>query len=141
PAASSVVASRSSTWEEGFMRGTPRPWRRYLGGLAAPAVLSLAATGFADPPDLPERTAAPAAEAAPQGVCGLDLAGYRRLALERQPSLAAYRASVAAAEAKAHALDNLHVPTIIRRDLPTRRQQAAQGVVAAQAQLAQAEWN
>jgi outer membrane protein TolC len=125
------------------MRGAHRPWRRYLGriagGLAAPAVLSLVPSGFAEPPTAPERIAAPAAPQPAAIVCAL--AGYRRLAMERQPSLAAYRASVAAAEGKVHALDSLHVPTIIRRDLPTRRLQAEQGVVAAQAQLSQAEWN
>jgi outer membrane protein TolC len=109
--------------------------------VAVPAALSLVPAGFADPPAPPEKIAAPAAPPAQPRGASVDLAAYRRQALERQPSLAAYRASLAAAESKAQALDNLHVPTLLRRDLPTRRQQAAQGVLAAQAQLSQAEWN
>lgn len=62
-----------------------------------------------------------------------------RMAMERQPALAAYRASVAAAADNSQALDNLRAPAIIVRDLPIRRQQAALGVQAAAAGLAQAE--
>jgi outer membrane protein TolC len=69
-----------------------------------------------------------------------DLPSLRRLALEKQPSLAAARASLAAAQLKAKALDDLMIPTLLRKDLPIRRQQAARGVTIHEAQLCQAEW-
>ena len=50
-------------------------------------------------------------------------------------------ASLSAAVLRQQALDNLRVPTLLARDLPTRRQQAALGVVIAQASLQQAEFN
>lgn len=116
-------------------------WRRrvlrLLGGIALPVCLSLApaAQAPADEP-LPEVAAAPA----PAPMVALDLAGYRHLALDKQPALAAYRASLAAAQAKAQGLDDLHVPTFIRRDLPIRRKQASLGITAAQAQVDKTEW-
>jgi outer membrane protein TolC len=71
----------------------------------------------------------------------LDLEGCRRLALERQPALAAYRASVANGYAKIKALENLgSLAEHFRKDLPFRRQQAAIGVSSSEARLHQAEW-
>jgi outer membrane protein TolC len=84
----------------------------------------------------PGRAAEPPAPA-PAALLTLD--ACRRIALEKQPSLAAYRASVAAAEARAKGLEDLLIPTVVRRDLPMRRKQSALGVQIAQAQLRQAE--
>jgi outer membrane protein TolC len=70
----------------------------------------------------------------------LDLDTCRRIALERQPALAAYRASLAAAEAKVKALDSLRVPVFLRPDLPIRRKQACIGLSVAQAMYIQQEW-
>ncbi len=114
-------------------------WRRIhariLMGLLAPAGLALSALAPAAEPLAPlAKAPILIQEAVPAG-----LASYRALALEKQPALAAYRASAAAAEAKSAALDKLHLAALIRRDLPTRRQQAEQGVLAAHAQLRKAE--
>lgn len=116
-------------------------WRRrvlrLLGGIVLPVCLSLTPApevGAEEP--LPEAVTL----AAPTAPVALDLAGYRHLALDKQPALAAYRASLAAAQAKAQGLDDLRVPTFIRRDLPIRRKQASLGVTAAQAQVDKAEW-
>src|SRR5262249_38828289 len=81
----------------------------------------------ADPP-----AAAPAAQA-------LDLGACIGLALQRQPRVAAARASLAAAEDGKRALDNLHVPALIDPEIPVRRRQASLGVAAAVAGLEQAE--
>jgi hypothetical protein len=75
---------------------------------------------------------------APPKVQILDLATCRRLALEKQPAIAAAQARLAAAEARAAALDHLHAIPIVAADLPYRRHQAALGVTAAQAMLEQA---
>jgi outer membrane protein TolC len=66
---------------------------------------------------------------------------YRSTALEKQPSLAAYRASVDAAQGKARGLDELFLAGLVRHDLPTRRKQSQLGILAAQAQLNKAEWD
>jgi outer membrane protein TolC len=63
-----------------------------------------------------------------------------RLGLERQPTLAAQRATVAAAEAQRKALDNLTCANLLSKELPIRKQQASCGVTIAQAGLLQAEW-
>jgi outer membrane protein TolC len=68
-----------------------------------------------------------------------DLQTCRKIALEHQPAVAAARASLAAAAARAHAVENLHVPSFLARDLPIRRKQAALGVVVAEAGVARAE--
>jgi outer membrane protein TolC len=69
----------------------------------------------------------------------LDLAACRRLALDKQPALAAARASLAAAAARSEALDHLHLPGFLARDLPIRRQQAALGITIAEAGVTRAE--
>src|SRR5437588_520927 len=99
-----------------------RLWSRLLASLTAPGLLALAAATADEPPAPREAPAAPAAPA--PAALRLDLAGYRHLALEKQPALAAYRASVEAAQAKARGLDNLVLAGLVRRDLPTRRKQA-----------------
>jgi outer membrane protein TolC len=126
------------------MRGLLRSWRpRSVNLLGKLLPLLLAAGGIAVhaadvlPPD-PNPPTGPAVVPAP---LALDLSGYRHLSLEKQAALAAYRASLAAAEGKVRALDHLGLAGALRRDLPQRRCQAQQGVVAAQAQLSQAEWD
>jgi outer membrane protein TolC len=69
----------------------------------------------------------------------LTLQACRQIALEQQPSLAATRASLKAAQDRANALENLRVPTLLARDLPIRRKQSALGVTIAQGGITQAE--
>jgi outer membrane protein TolC len=78
-----------------------------------------------------------AAAPAPAPVCLDELV---RLGLERQPSVAAARASLASAEAGRQALDNLGLVSALRHDIPVRRQQACLGVTVAAAGVTQAEW-
>jgi outer membrane protein TolC len=113
-----------------------------LGGLAAPVCLGLGQWAAAEPAAAPEKVAAPVAEAAaPAPAQVLDLAACRRVALERQPTIAAAQASVALAQARAAGLDKLHAIPLVASDLPIRRQQAALGVTGAEAQLEQARWD
>jgi outer membrane protein TolC len=69
----------------------------------------------------------------------LNLAECLELAHQRQPRIAAQRASLAAAEDGKRSLDALHVPGPLAPDLPIRRRQAACGVTAAAAALDRAE--
>jgi outer membrane protein len=69
----------------------------------------------------------------------LTLADCVAIGLARQPTVAAHRASLAAAETQVQALDNLRLAALISRELPIRKQQAAQGVTIAAAALDQAE--
>jgi outer membrane protein TolC len=91
-------------------------------------------------PEEPRSATMPVLGHNPQAPQVLDLAACRQMALEKQPALAAYRASLAAAEAKAQGLDALCVPGVIAPDLPIRRQQACLAVQIAAAQLGEAEW-
>jgi outer membrane protein TolC len=121
------------------MRGFAAVWRRYrvqlLGGIAASALLPLVPGGFAAEAEQNAPIAtAPAAE-----VRVLDLSACRQIALDRQPAVAAARAGLEAAAARAHAVDNLRVPTCLVRDLPIRRKQAALGVIIAEAGVTRAE--
>lgn len=127
------------------MSKQPSPRRRprlaLIGTFAAPVLLSLPAPAFAQEtplllPVVQEAIPAPA-DVAPGPK--LDLASCRAIALERQPALVAARSSVAVAQARARGLEDLRVPTCLRRDLPIRRHQAQLGVLVAQAQLVQAE--
>ncbi|MBI1918460.1 MAG: TolC family protein [Planctomycetes bacterium] len=61
------------------------------------------------------------------------------LALQRHPRLAAQQASLASAQDASRALDALKIPTLLDRELPVRRQQAALGVTAASAGLERVE--
>src|SRR5262249_34094284 len=67
------------------------------------------------------------------------LAECLHLALERQPAIAAQRASLGAAQNASQAVENLRIPTLIARELPYRRQQACLGVTIAAAALDQVE--
>jgi outer membrane protein TolC len=130
--------------------GTVRLWR--LAALALP-LAALAGQAAERPlwspappepfPVLPPSAPAPApAQAAPAmpALPPLDLATARKLALEHQPSVAAARASLAAAVARQQALERVHLGgVLLARDLPVRRQQAAAGVEGTQAAVCQAE--
>jgi outer membrane protein TolC len=111
----------------------------------APAATAPQAGPFDAQPTAPAQQPAPEAQpaapaAAPAEVFQtLDLAGCINLALQRQPRIAAARASLAAAHDAQRALDDLRIPTIIDREIPVRRQQACLGVTAAAAAVEQAE--
>jgi outer membrane protein TolC len=72
-------------------------------------------------------------------VARLTLAECIRIALERQPRIAAYRASLASAENGYQALEALRAPDCLVPELPYRRSQAAHGITAARAGVAGAE--
>ena len=115
-------------------------WKRYrsriLAGCFAPGCLFLATQGdAADQPPI-----ASAVVHAPVQEIVLDLAGVRHMALAQQPALAASRESLAAAEARAKAVERLLIPDFVQHDLPYRRHQSAIGVEVAQAGVTQAEW-
>lgn len=101
-----------------------------VGGLALGAGLSVRAQ------DLPEKIALPEAATAKL----ITLEECLHIAYERQPALAAYRASLAAAHTGQTALEKLRGPAVlISPDLPVRRHQASIGVTIAEATLRQAE--
>jgi outer membrane protein TolC len=115
-------------------RGRRRGWKAVLLGSLAPLGLGVALAGpGAEPLQPPGKP--PIVVVVPAD----DLPGLRKLALEKQPSLAAYRASLSAANSKLNALDNLKLAGVLRRDLPIRRAQADQGILAAEARLFKAE--
>ncbi len=119
------------------MIGLSASWRRkisrILTGLAAPALLSIAGNGRgAEPIALP-------AEAA-SATQMLDIAACRAVALERQPSIAAARASLGAALSRSQSLDKLPLGGLVfAHDLPVRKQQAAIGIQSYEAGLCLAE--
>jgi len=126
------------------MHGARAKWRRagarLVGGLVAPVLLSV--TGAGQAADLPPAEAPPAvvASTASPVVAGpLTLDACRHIALEHNAAVAAARASLAAATARQHAVENLRTPHFLARDLPVRRKQAALGVVIAQAALVRVE--
>jgi outer membrane protein TolC len=83
-----------------------------------------------------EKTGAPAAAPPP-----LTLDECLALTTNKQPALAAARASLAAAEDGRQALDNLPLfARALSRELPIRKEQACLGVTIANALLLQAEW-
>jgi outer membrane protein TolC len=70
----------------------------------------------------------------------LRLADCLAISAERQPSLMAARARLAAAQSKLAALESLYGPVVrLRHDLPIRRQQARLGIDASQADLTRIE--
>jgi hypothetical protein len=76
---------------------------------------------------------------APAGATTHTLAECLQMAHDRQHRLAAYRASLAAAEDNKAALEALHLPASLARELSVRRKQAGLGVAIAAAGLEQAE--
>jgi outer membrane protein TolC len=101
-------------------------------------LLGASSWAVAAPPQAPEKIAAPA-EAAQTPV--LDLRTCRAAALQQQPAIAAAENSVAAAQARSRGLERLRGLSLIVRELRARRDQAALGVGAAEAQLEQARWD
>jgi outer membrane protein TolC len=103
--------------------------------LFAAICLSSPGSGEAQEPGaLPAVAPVAAAPAQP-----LDLGACINLALQRQPRIAAARASLAAAEDAKQALDALHLAAVVEPEIPVRRKQACLGVSAAAAALEQAE--
>lgn len=105
----------------------PSRWRhrlcnRITRGLGIAVTFSLAPWSLAadQPPPSPAAAVAP--------VAVFHLADCLSLALERQPAIAAQRASLAAAETGWRSAENIKIPAFIVHDLPARRKQAALGV-------------
>ncbi len=111
------------------------------GGCLLALLTMISQGGAADPP--PEALQAlptPVAHAAPVSApLVLDLNTAIQLALERQPSIAMRRASLAAAQDGQRAINSLHVPDAIAHQLPIRRRQSALGVTAAASGVDHAE--
>jgi outer membrane protein TolC len=105
------------------------------GSLVVSSILGWTSVGFASEP-VP--STAPSA-VAPAQAKPLDLAGCRSLALEHQPAIAAYKASLEASNVANEALNNLGLASLVVHDLPVRRDQAALGNQIAQARVRQAE--
>lgn len=127
------------------MGNLKQTWRRFrgrvIGGLAFPLLFPLSpAAGGELLPELAAQAAPLAAAPAAQAETGpLSLSDAIRMALDKQPALAAYRASLAGAETGRRAAEAIKVPTFLARDLPYRRKQAAIGVGIAAAGVQQAE--
>src|SRR5437870_3666101 len=115
-------------------------WRRSRGSLLAGLIAS-GSLGLVGPSVVAQTPPAPPMAVASAAVSAetFDLAACRQMALARQPALAAAQATLAAAQARARAVEELHVPTFLQPDLPIRRHQAALGVGIAQAGVNQAE--
>lgn len=108
---------------------------RLMEGVGIPLVLSLVPGACAQAPVDVAPTmvvAAPVARA-------LTLAECLSLAQERQPTIAAARASLAAAEEGSRSLQETRIPSAIIHDLPYRRKQACLGAQIAAARVTQAE--
>lgn len=116
-------------WQERFVRT--------LGGVGIPLALCLAPAGPAQEPA--PTTAPPTVVTTAPAERVLTLAECLSLALERQPSIAAARASLAAAQEGARSLDETRIPAAIVHELPYRRQQARLGVQVAAAGVHLAE--
>ena len=112
---------------------------RKLGFLATPFLMVVSSNSWAEemlPPAADTAASIPAAQSV------LNLPTCLQLALQQQPALTAQRASLAAANTQAQALQKLHFPAgLIAPDLPIRRKQACLGITIAQAGLDQAEWD
>lgn len=109
----------------------PRVSRSWAVGLGALALVS--ASWVWQAAGAQERVAAPAAK--------LNLDQCIQIGLERQPALAAARASLAAAQSGYQAVSNLpRTARVVARDVPIRLEQSCWGVQIAAAGLEQAEW-
>ncbi|MBY0527872.1 MAG: TolC family protein [Gemmataceae bacterium] len=107
--------------------------RRPLSGIVLLFVLVIGLPAHGAEPENPTWTPVP------PSVLTLDLEECIGLALQKQPALAAHRASLGAAEDARRALANLCIPNFLSRELPIRRHQSALGVTAASAAVDQAE--
>lgn len=115
-------------------RSTRRPLRLLLTALLG---VGAAAAGL---PAQEVNQALPAAPA-PAAPVLLTLEDCLQLAFEKQPALAAARASLAGAQDGLQSLNNLpRFANCLARDLKVRKQQACHGITIAQAALWQAEW-
>jgi outer membrane protein TolC len=76
----------------------------------------------------------------PAGPTPFTLTDCVRIGLQQQPALAAQRASLAAAEAQRVALDHMVCASLIMKELPIRKQQAALGVAISDAGVQILEW-
>jgi outer membrane protein TolC len=101
---------------------------------AAVAGLLAAAAALAQP-------AAPPSPAEKADLPKLNLLDCLRIANDRQPTLTAARASLAARLAAQRGVNELHPPNFLAPDLPIRRKQALRGVDAAEAEVYQAEYD
>jgi outer membrane protein TolC len=116
-----------------------REFRRLLfRGLALPACLSVAGIGPAA--DAPAPLPPLPVEVSPSQAPTLDLSDCRTIAREKQPALAAARASLGAAKARWHGLEKTSLTALLAPDLPIRRQQASLSVLIAEAAVTQTEW-
>jgi outer membrane protein TolC len=129
------------------MRRFSSTWRRLCCLAAGPLVLAgpalATSPGFPAPvhtavgPVLQTPAQQPSSAAPARRV--LALPTCLAIALQKQPSVAAARASLAAAVARQQAVEKLGGLSLLQRDLRARKQQAALGVLAAQAGVTLAE--
>jgi outer membrane protein TolC len=77
----------------------------------------------------------------PAQLSPLTLEDCIRIGLDKQPTLAAQRSSLAAADAQRQALDNLRLAALISKELPIRKQQACLGVTITDAGVQILEWD
>jgi outer membrane protein TolC len=108
---------------------------RVAGTLVVSTILGWTPAALAREPIPPS---APAV-ATPSPTKPLDLAACRSLALEHQPTIAAYKASLEASNVANEALNNIGLASLVVHDLPVRRDQAALGNQIAQSRVRQAE--
>ncbi|HTK77185.1 MAG TPA: hypothetical protein VL371_18100 [Gemmataceae bacterium] len=118
-----------------------RPVRRLRLIVWASPVAILLLSYFAVSASAQPGPAAPAAPPSPAEPPSLTLLECLRIANERQPALAAARASLAAHEAGYRGVMGLRAPGLIAPDLPVRKQQASRGLAAARAELCQTEYD
>jgi outer membrane protein TolC len=121
--------TRTGTWR--------RRWRPIGWGLALP-LLAPVLVSAAEPEVValgPETPVVAPAAAKPS-----TLAEFIQIAMDRQPALAAARASLAVAEGSLRDLERHRLAALVSREVPVRKKQAELGVVIATAGLNQAEW-
>ena len=104
--------------------------------IALAGIVSILAAAFAAAQ--PEAIPAPAPKAE---LPKLNLLDCLRIANDRQPTLIAARASLAARLAAQKGVNGLHPPSFLAPDLPIRRKQSLRGVDAAEAEVYQAEYD
>jgi len=118
-----------------------RPVRRLRLIAWASSVALLLLGPLADSANAQPGPAAPAAPVPPAELPPLTLLDCLQIANQRQPALAAARASLAAHEAGYRGVMGLRAPGFIAPDLPVRKQQATRGLAAARAELCQTEYD
>jgi outer membrane protein TolC len=115
-------------------------WALRLGALLTIGLVCVGRVVYAEEEAATETAEVEAAEAdaVPKGP--LSLEECIQLGLEKQPALAAARASLAAAQSGQQAVDNILLGRLVSPDLGIRRTQSCLGVTIASAGLTQAEW-